>query len=136
MFHPLSRVLPRQFVFLRCSQARFPTPAFKPQGLESAVRCGRPIKTSINNINCRPTPVPKAPSTATLLPRLQPRSKGVGCVAFNQYPRNAAADGWWRCRSVGKTVLMEVERRSAVCDVVWLVGVVGVVVGLVPMLLP
>lgn len=63
--------------------------AFRPwlaQDPEVAVRCGPPIKTSINNINCRPTPGRN---------RL-PRSKGTveagrrRRVAFNQYPRNAA----------------------------------------------
>lgn len=38
-----------------------------------AVRCGQPIKTSINNINCRPTPVPKAPTCPP--PLLVPRGE-------------------------------------------------------------
>jgi len=61
-------------------------PTWLAQDPEVAVRCGSPIKTSINNINCRPTPGRN---------RL-PRSKGTveagrgRRVAFNQYPRNAA----------------------------------------------
>lgn len=57
-----------------------------PGGFEMAVRCGWPIKTSINNINCRATPGRNH----------LPRSKGTveagrgRRVAFNQYPRNAA----------------------------------------------
>lgn len=83
---PTSEIVRTPWLQCLLSQKPAGLPTWLVQDPEVAVRCGSPIKTSINNINCWPTPSRN---------RL-PRSKGMveagrgRRVAFNQYPRNAA----------------------------------------------